>query len=258
LLIYCIYTTTLCVVEQEMNAKKVSLALLVVLVVQLCAGHPTYYPHRAATKKQTRSGSTVLPSPPPPIISYHVHVTYTVFNPDVITRAMALRQVAHDAFQPFLGPDCDGRYDYGYLCFIIDHDFNTTLIGGPFVSGEWSIFVPVHYHGLVVPWMMQNRGEFSIIVHPNTGYEYEDHSIWSMWAGQVWPLDMTIFEQGNQTNEFGHYPGDSDNPVCLDKGGVCGDSFFGLGPNVYCCGGLACNPAESFGLLQQDQIYRCS
>ena len=42
-----------------------------------------------------------------------------------------------------------------------------------------------------------------MLVHPNTGYEYEDHSIWSMWAGQQWPLDMSIFEEGTQTNEFG-------------------------------------------------------
>jgi hypothetical protein len=42
-----------------------------------------------------------------------------------------------------------------------------------------------------------------MLLHPNTGYEYEDHSIWAMWAGEPWPLDMSIFEQGTQTNEFG-------------------------------------------------------
>lgn len=46
-------------------------------------------------------------------------------------------------------------------------------------------------------------GNLSMLVHPNTGYEYEDHSIWAMWAGDPWPLDMSIFEQGTQTNEFG-------------------------------------------------------
>jgi hypothetical protein len=42
-----------------------------------------------------------------------------------------------------------------------------------------------------------------MLVHPNTGYEYEDHSIWAMWAGDVWPLDMSIFDKETQTNEFG-------------------------------------------------------
>ena len=54
---------------------------------------------------------------------------------------------------------------------VIRHNIltQTTLVGGPFVSGEWSIFVPVPYYSLVVPWMVQHRGEFSMIVHPNTG-----------------------------------------------------------------------------------------
>ncbi len=97
---------------------------------------------------------------------------------------------------------------------------NTTLIGGPFVSGEWSIFVPLGYYPLITPWLLQNRGNslilqfkkifqsihlgnLSMLVHPNTGYEYEDHSIWAMWAGDVWPLDMSIFDKETQTNEFG-------------------------------------------------------
>ena len=50
---------------------------------------------------------------------------------------------------------------------------------------------------------MTNLGNLSVLLHPNTGYEYEDHSIWAMWAGQPWPLDMSIFEQETQTNEFG-------------------------------------------------------
>jgi aromatic ring-cleaving dioxygenase len=46
-------------------------------------------------------------------------------------------------------------------------------------------------------------GNLSLLVHPNTGYEYEDHSTWAMWAGQPWPLDMSIFDKETQTNEFG-------------------------------------------------------
>ena len=42
-----------------------------------------------------------------------------------------------------------------------------------------------------------------MLLHPNSGYEYEDHSIWAMWAGEQWPLDMSIFEKETQTNEFG-------------------------------------------------------
>jgi len=222
-------------------------ALILLVLVLVVSSHPTSYPHRAGQK--LRNGVEF-----PGVISWHVHLTYTVFNPPVIKAAMELREKARQAFKSFLGPDCNGRYDYGYLCMIADHNFNTTLVGGPFTSGEWSIFIPVGYFNLVVPWMMQHRGDFSVVVHPNTGYEYEDHSIWAMWVGERWPLDMTIFEENSRTNEFGHYPGDSDNPVCLSKGGVCGDSDFGIGPTTLCCYGLTCSPSET---VNAHTIYRC-
>ncbi|CAF3428321.1 unnamed protein product [Rotaria sp. Silwood1] len=161
----------------------------------------------------------------------------------VVKEALELHKVTREQFRDYLGPDCPGRYDYGYLCMINDHVIeNTTLIGGPFVSGEWSIFLPLGYYPVIIPWLLQNRGNLSMLVHPNTGYEYEDHSIWAMWAGEQWPLDMSIFEKETQTNEFGHYPGDSDNPVCLVKGGVCGDDQ--LSPSALCCYDLACKAAE--------------
>jgi aromatic ring-cleaving dioxygenase len=72
---------------------------------------------------------------------------------------------------------------------IYDHNLtNDTL--GPFAVGEWSkyciaheshmrfsncgsgvvgMFVPVHYYGAVVPWFVSHRGNFSLLVHPNTG-----------------------------------------------------------------------------------------
>jgi hypothetical protein len=99
---------------------------------------------------------------------------------------LTLRQRTRQQFQNYLGPDCPGRYDYGYLCMIDDHDIgnyriflqhflcinisfilrleNTTLNGGPFVSGEWSIFVPVGYYPLITPWLVQNRGKWLFLL----------------------------------------------------------------------------------------------
>ncbi len=110
--------------------------------------------------------------------------------------------------------------DNGRFCFIYDHDLtNDTL--GPFAVGEWSVFVPVNYMSVVLPWFMQNRGQFSVLVHPNTGCEYEDHSIWSQWLGSPWNMDMSIFNQWTQTNEFGEVLGSAHNPTCLASGGIC-------------------------------------
>lgn len=59
--------------------------------------------------------------------------------------------------------------------------------------GEWSIFVPVDYYQLVVPFMTQQYGDelttqLALLVHTNTGCEYEDHSKWALWAGQKWQV----------------------------------------------------------------------
>ncbi|CAF1091782.1 unnamed protein product [Adineta ricciae] len=234
-----------------------ALLVFILLAYDSLDAHPTLYPHIRMTRtKGIRERA--LPNPPPGIISYHIHVTYTLFNPPVVKEALALRDRTRAQFQNYLGPDCKGRYDYGYLCMINDHDIqNTTLIGGPFVSGEWSIFVPLGYYPLITPWLVQNRGNLSVLLHPNTGYEYEDHSIWAMWAGQPWPLDMSIFEQETQTNEFGHHPGDSDNPVCLLKGAVCGDDQFS--PLALCCYELACKSAEIIANGASNfTIHRCA
>lgn len=224
---------------------------ILLFVAVLISAHPTLYPH-------LQQANRTAFDKPPPILSFHIHIAYTVFHQEVIDEAMALREKTREAFQTYLGPDCDGRYDYGYLCMISDHDFNTTLEGGPFVSGEWSMFVPIPYYQLVVPWMFQNRGDFSLIVHPNSGYEYEDHTIWAMWAGQPWPLDLTIFEQGTQTNEFGQYRGNEGNPVCLNEGAVCGDSTFG--PSTICCFDLSCMEAEIVSQVDSNDltVYRCT
>ncbi len=55
------------------------------------------------------------------------------------------------------------------------------------------MFVPVDYYQLVVPFMTQQYGDelttqLALLVHTNTGCEYEDHSKWALWAGQKWQV----------------------------------------------------------------------
>eukprot|EP00047_Mylnosiga_fluctuans_P004065 m.232525 g.232525 ORF g.232525 m.232525 type:complete len:229 (-) comp12371_c0_seq1:64-750(-) len=218
-----------------MSASPLAL-LAATALLTFAAAHPTRYP---ALRDVVCTGST-----PPQIISYHTHIIYMLTNQDQVKGAIDLRQRARTFFSDYLGPDCDGRYDEGRLCLIDDHPFNISLPDGPFPVGEWSIFTPVHYFSLVVPWLFQNRGEFTLLVHPNTGCEYEDHSIWALWAGDKWPLDMSIFTQGTQTNEFNETVGDAGNPTCLSVGQACGSPFY-TGPALPCCGRsyCQCDPA---------------
>jgi hypothetical protein len=43
----------------------------------------------------------------------------------VVKEAMKLRNLTRQQFENYLGPDCPGRYDYGYLCMIDDHDIGS-------------------------------------------------------------------------------------------------------------------------------------
>lgn len=129
------------------------------------------------------------------------------------------------------------------MCAIYDHNItNDTL--GPFAVGEWSFWVPPHYMAAVAPWFVQNRGQFTLLIHPNTGCEYEDHSIWVQWSGPAWNMDLSIFTPMTQTDEFGEVLGTSKNPSCASSSTVCAfgnPSSPGYGPQVSCCAGLACN-----------------
>ena len=43
-------------------------------------------------------------------------------------------------------------------------------------------------------WMMQRKGELSVLVHTNSGCVIEDHSWWALWGGIQWPLDFSYFK----------------------------------------------------------------
>jgi len=202
--------------------------LCVSLLLVASGAHPTHYPN--ATTVNCRES--------PEILSYHAHIVFDLMVPEHIAKAAALRNEARAAFAEYLGPDCAGRYDEGRLCLIFDHPINETLRGGPFPIGEWSMFVPVDYYGLVMPWFTQHRQEFSFLAHPNTGCEYEDHDDWALWGGSKWPLNFNIFKKNRQTNEFNAHRGDAGNPVCQAEQQVCGTAADNS--TINCCSGLAC------------------
>ncbi len=58
---------------------------LILFALSIChclVAHPTFYPH-VAMKRGNSYRERAVPYPPPGIISYHIHITYTLFNPPV-------------------------------------------------------------------------------------------------------------------------------------------------------------------------------
>lgn len=90
----------------------------------------------------------------------------------------------------------------------------------------------------LLPWFLLNHGSFSLLIHTNTGCEYEDHSLYAQWSGSAWNMDMSIFTPWTQTDEFGQELGTKLNPTCLAAGGVCDMNDYG--PQSVCCSGTTC------------------
>ena len=55
-----------------------------------------------------------------------------------------------------------------------------------FLTEEWSVYFLPQDYAIIAPWIMQNWQNMDIIIHPNSGCLLEDHTIWTLWGGNVW------------------------------------------------------------------------
>ena len=67
---------------------------------------------------------------------------------------------------------------------------NTKPIG-PHPCGSFETWVPKEYLNEALSFFMQRRGELTILIHPRSRYEKEDHFSRSMWLGPPMRLDPT-------------------------------------------------------------------
>ncbi|HEX9461893.1 MAG TPA: DOPA 4,5-dioxygenase family protein [Alphaproteobacteria bacterium] len=104
---------------------------------------------------------------------YHVHVYY-----DPATsrdRAARLRERVAAAF-----PEAKlGRW----------HD----ELVGPHPQSMYQIAFPHALFDSLVPWLMLNRNGLIILLHPETGDDYTDHSAHAAWLGAALPLRLEVF-----------------------------------------------------------------
>ena len=95
----------------------------------------------------------------------------------------------------------DGRTKQfaGYLRREMERRFNGRIeVGrwrdlapqGPNPTSHFQVSFPTNMFNLIVPFLALNRGELHILLHPNTGNGYEDHTTNVMWIGPSIPLDQ--------------------------------------------------------------------
>ena len=65
---------------------------------------------------------------------------------------------------------------------------------GPHPIGSCQITVPAGELDRFIPWLMVNRGEWDVFLHPNTGNDLEDHQNYALWLGRSYELNLGIFK----------------------------------------------------------------
>jgi DOPA 4,5-dioxygenase len=66
---------------------------------------------------------------------------------------------------------------------------------GPHPQAMYQIAFPREMLAAFVPWLMLNRDGLTVLLHPETGDDYVDHSAHAAWFGAVLPLRLELFRK---------------------------------------------------------------
>ena len=126
----------------------------------------------------------------PKIYSWHVHVMLWQKNKKNLEEALEIKEKFMKQFKDILDENiCNDGFTNKRSCMLKGN----LEPAGPYLTGQWAAFFLPEHFSLIVPWMMQNRGKFNFIVHPNTGCRELDNTQWAIWGGTPLPLDMDDF-----------------------------------------------------------------
>jgi aromatic ring-cleaving dioxygenase len=120
--------------------------------------------------------STAAPrADPERITHYHAHIYYDPQS--TRERAARLRERVAAAFPAATL----GRW----------HD----ALVGPHPQSMYQIAFPRELLAAFVPWLMLNRDGLTVLLHPETGDDYVDHTDHAAWFGAVLPLRLEMFRR---------------------------------------------------------------
>ena len=107
------------------------------------------------------------------IRGYHAHVYY---NPASRDDAAKLRDAIERSFEVEMGRWRDEPV-------------------GPHPQSMYQVKFGVGEFARIVPWLMLNRAGLSILVHPETGDDYQDHAENSLWLGDKLKLRLEVLRR---------------------------------------------------------------
>jgi aromatic ring-cleaving dioxygenase len=66
---------------------------------------------------------------------------------------------------------------------------------GPHPISMYQVAFAVEEFERLVPWLMLNRAGLDVLVHPETGNDYEDHTAFAVWLGAPIPLKLDVLRR---------------------------------------------------------------
>jgi aromatic ring-cleaving dioxygenase len=66
---------------------------------------------------------------------------------------------------------------------------------GPHTVSMYQVAFAVEDFPRLVPWLMLNRADLDVLVHPLGDSAYNDHTIFAMWLGDKLPLKLDVLRR---------------------------------------------------------------
>ena len=66
---------------------------------------------------------------------------------------------------------------------------------GPHTRSMYQIAFPAAMLGSFLPWLMLNHDGLVVLLHPETGDDYLDHTAHAVWFGTVLPLRVEVLQK---------------------------------------------------------------
>ena len=106
--------------------------------------------------------------------AYHAHI---YFDANSRERAWALRERISAEFKQAEV----GRFHEKFV--------------GPHPRWSCQIAFPLEMYAVFVPWLMLNRDDLTIFLHPLTGDALAEHEHFPLWMGEMLPLKLDMFRK---------------------------------------------------------------
>lgn len=168
-----------------------SLACVAIFLAAFTVGHAPPIPTGAPLPNCTSTDKY------PQYKSYHIHImfwpdgdgTWAPENPHNSKGALVLRNKFMEHFDLTNKPNCTSLYEPEDVLCAFPIDWRAGYgFAHPFLVPDFAFYVPTSRFTDTVPWMLRNREQYDVLVHPNSGCLRQDHTDHALWMGNKMQL----------------------------------------------------------------------